>query len=122
REWILWAVQSPVANVLTNPIIAAALFAVSLWVFYYTPILRWAVIDHVGHLWLVTHFLLTGYLFVLVLVGVDPVRKRPPYAVRLLLLLATMAFHAFFGLAIMTDRGLMLADWYGAMGRTWGMT
>lgn len=122
REWILWAVQSPVANVLTNPIIAAALFAVSLWVFYYTPILRWAVIDHVGHLWMVTHFLLTGYLFVLVLVGVDPVRKRPPYALRLLLLLATMAFHAFFGLAIMTDRGLMLADWYGAMGRTWGMT
>ena len=41
---------------------------------------------------------------------------------RLLLLLATMAFHAFFGLAIMSNTGLMLADWYGAMGRTWGPT
>jgi cytochrome c oxidase assembly factor CtaG/putative copper export protein len=121
REWILWAVQSPVANVLTNPIVAAVLFAASLWVFYYTPILRWAVVDHVGHLWMVAHFLITGYLFVLVLVGIDPVRKRPPYALRLLLLLATMAFHAFFGLAIMSDKGLMLADWYGAMGRTWGV-
>lgn len=121
REWILWAVQSPVAHVLTNPIVAAVLFAASLWVFYYTPILRWAVTDHVGHLWMVAHFLITGYLFVLVLVGVDPVRKRPPYALRLLLLLATMAFHAFFGLAIMSDQGLMLADWYGAMGRTWGV-
>jgi putative copper resistance protein D len=40
---------------------------------------------------------------------------------RLLLLLATMAFHAFFGLAIMSDTGLMLADWFGAMGRTWGL-
>ena len=121
REWILWAVQSPVAGVLTNPIVAAAIFALSLWAFYYTPILRWAVTDHVGHLWMVAHFLISGYLFVLVLVGVDPVRKRPPYALRLLLLLATMAFHAFFGLAIMSDTGLMLADWFGAMGRTWGL-
>ncbi|PZQ89039.1 MAG: copper transporter [Leifsonia xyli] len=121
REWILWAVQSPVAAVLTNPFVAAALFAVSLWVFYYTGLFRWAVTDHVGHLWMVTHFLITGYLFALVLVGVDPVRKRPPHALRLLLLLATMAFHAFFGLAIMSDQGLMLADWFGAMGRTWGL-
>lgn len=121
REWILWAVQSPVAGVLTNPFVAAALFAVSLWVFYYTGIFRWAVTDHVGHLWMITHFLVTGYLFALVLVGVDPVKKRPPHALRLLLLLATMAFHAFFGLAIMSDQGLMLADWFGAMGRTWGL-
>lgn len=121
REWILWAVQSPYARVLTNPIVAAVLFAASLWVFYYTPVIRWAVTDHVGHLWMIAHFLLTGYLFVLVLVGVDPVHSRPPYPLRLLLLLATMAFHAFFGLAIMSDTGLMLADWYGAMGRTWGV-
>jgi cytochrome c oxidase assembly factor CtaG len=31
-----------------------------------------------------------------------------------------MAFHAFFGLALMTGSGLLLADWYGAMGRQWG--
>ena len=29
-----------------------------------------------------------------------------------------MAFHAFFGLALMSGTGLLLADWYGAMG--WG--
>ena len=29
-----------------------------------------------------------------------------------------MAFHAFFGLALITGTGLLLADWYGAMG--WG--
>jgi putative copper resistance protein D len=31
-----------------------------------------------------------------------------------------MAFHAFFGLSLMSGSGLLLADWYGAMGRTWG--
>jgi putative copper resistance protein D len=29
-------------------------------------------------------------------------------------------FHAFFGLALMMGQGLLLADWFGAMGRTWG--
>src|SRR5690554_6507314 len=31
-----------------------------------------------------------------------------------------MAFHAFFGLSLMTGTGLLLADWYGSMGRDWG--
>jgi putative copper resistance protein D len=32
-----------------------------------------------------------------------------------------MAFHAFFGLALMGGTGLLLPDWFGAMGRTWGL-
>ena len=76
--------------------------------------------DHIGHEWMVVHFLITGYLFVQSLIGIDPVPYRLPYAMRLLLLFATMAFHAFFGLAIISSTGLFLADWFGAMGRTWG--
>jgi putative copper resistance protein D len=37
-----------------------------------------------------------------------------------MLLIGTLAFHAFFGLAIMSSNTLLLADWFGAMGRTWG--
>jgi putative copper resistance protein D len=29
--------------------------------------------------------------------------------------------HAFFGLSLVTGEALLLADWYGAMGRTWGL-
>ena len=121
REWIMLLVHSRYAHVLTNPIVAAGIFAISLWIFYYTGIFRWAVTDHVGHVWMTTHFLIAGYLFVQVLVGVDPMGTRPPYPMRLILLLATMAFHAFFGLAIMGREGLFLADWFGAMGRSWGL-
>ncbi|MFP3467149.1 cytochrome c oxidase assembly protein [Leifsonia sp. SIMBA_070] len=120
REWMLLAVHSRVAGVISNPIVAAILFAGSLWAFYYTPIFRWATTDHIGHEWMITHFLITGYLFVQSLIGIDPVKYRFPYPFRLLLLLLTMAFHAFFGLSIMQMHGLMLADWFGAMGRTWG--
>lgn len=120
REWILLAVHSKVAGVLANPVFAAVLFAGSLWVFYYSPLMRWAMTDHIGHEWMIVHFVLTGYLFVQSLIGVDPVPFRLSYPMRLLLLLATMAAHAFFGLAIMSNVGLFLADWFGAMGRTWG--
>jgi cytochrome c oxidase assembly factor CtaG/putative copper export protein len=120
REWILWAVHSPVARVLTNPYFAAGLFIVSLWVFYYTDLFRWSLYDHLGHEWMVAHFLLTGYLFVLSLIGVDPVPYRLAYPMRLLVLIAVMAMHAFFGIAIMMQSGLFVAEWFGAMGRTWG--
>jgi putative copper resistance protein D len=45
---------------------------------------------------------------------------RLPYAGRLLLLIGIMAMHAFFGVAIMAQTGLMVAEWFGSMGRTWG--
>ncbi|WP_217423910.1 cytochrome c oxidase assembly protein [Agromyces sp. Marseille-P2726] len=118
REWILLAVHSRFAGIIANPIVAAVLFAGSLWVFYYSPLFRWTIVDHIGHEWMIVHFLITGYLFVQSLIGIDPVPYRLPYPFRLLLLLGTMAFHAFFGLAIMSGTGLLLADWYGAMG--WG--
>ena len=116
REWIMLVVHSRVFAILANPLVAAGLFAGSLWVFYYTPVFSWATTNHLGHEWMIVHFLGVGYLFVQALIGVDPAPSRPPYPVRLLILLATMAFHAFFGLAIMSSAGLLLADWYGAMG------
>lgn len=122
REWILWAVHSPVARVLTNPFVAAGLFIGSLWVFYYTDLFRWSLYDHLGHEWMVAHFLITGYLFVLTLIGIDPVPYRLPYPGRLVLLIGIMAMHAFFGIAIMMQEGLMVAEWFGSMGRTWGAT
>jgi putative copper resistance protein D len=120
REWILWAVHSPVARVLTNPYVAAGLFIGSLWLFYYSELFRWSLYDHIGHEWMVAHFLITGYLFVLSLIGIDPVPYRVSYPMRLLVLIAVMAMHAFFGIAIMMQSGLFVAEWFGSMGRTWG--
>ena len=120
REWVLWAVHTKYARFVANPIVAAVLFASSLVTFYYTPLFAWATSEHIGHMWMVAHFLITGYLFAQALIGIDPGPVRLPYAARLLLLIATMAFHAFFGLSLMSGSGLLLADWYGAMGRTWG--
>jgi len=122
REWILAAVHSRYGRAIANPYVAAAIFVLSLWVFYYTPLFRWATTTHLGHEWMVVHFLMAGYLFAQSLIGVDPGPVRPPYPVRLIILLATMAVHAFFGLAIMSSTGVLLADWFGAMGWDTGVT
>ena len=79
REWILLAVHSKVAAVRHASARRGGLFAASLWVFYYSPIFRWATEDHIGHTWMVVHFLITGYLFAQTLVGIDPIPNRPPY-------------------------------------------
>lgn len=120
REWILAIVHSRWAGIVGHPLVASVVFAVSLLVFYYTSLFSWAVSDHLGHQWMVLHFLLSGYLFVNALIGIDPAPYRPPYPIRLIILLATMAFHAFFGLSLITGTGLLLPEWFGAMGREWG--
>jgi putative copper resistance protein D len=122
REWILIAVHSRYARFISNPIFATVNFVGSLWFFYYTGILRWAITNHIGHEWMIIHFLLAGYLFVQTLIGIDPGVNRLPYPFRLVQLLIAMTVHAFFGLTIMSGQALLLADWYGAMGRTWGPT
>ena len=78
-----WPCTRSSPAIIANPIVAAVLFAGSLWVFYYSPLFRWAMIDHIGHEWMIVHFLITGYLFVQSLIGIDPVPYRLPYPFRL---------------------------------------
>jgi cytochrome c oxidase assembly factor CtaG/putative copper export protein len=122
REWVMWLVQTPYSKFITHPIVASVVFVGSLWMFYFTPLFRWSMEEHLGHQWMIIHFLISGYLFSLSMIGKDPVPYRFPYPLRLVTLFATMGFHAFFGTAIMGATGLLLADWFGAMGRTWGAT
>lgn len=122
REWILWAVDTPWSKLVTHPAFAAVVFSGSLWVFYFTPVVRWATTSHLGHQWMIIHFLVSGYLFCLSMIGIDPVPFRFPYPLRIVTLFATMSAHAFFGVTIMSGDSLILADWYGAMGREWGAT
>jgi cytochrome c oxidase assembly factor CtaG/putative copper export protein len=120
REWLLVFVHSKFSQLVTHPLFAAANFAGSIVLFYYSDAFGYAMRDHVGHELMNLHFALTGYIFVLSMIGTDPLPRRAPYPMRLMLLLATMGFHAFFGVAIMGGTGLLAADYFGNLGRTWG--
>ncbi|WP_062300344.1 cytochrome c oxidase assembly protein [Demequina maris] len=120
REWIRIVVESRWMRFWAHPVVAAVSFAGFLIVFYYSPLFEFALRNHVGHLWMILHFTIVGYLFVNALVGIDPGPTRPGYPMRIVLLFATMAFHAFFGVAIMMSTVLIAPTWFGLMGRTWG--
>ncbi|MFI3892795.1 cytochrome c oxidase assembly protein [Kocuria rhizophila] len=120
REWILRLVHSTWGKIVTHPIFAAANFAFSIVLFYFTDLFSFTLRYHVGHEFMMVHFLFTGYMFALVLIGIDPIPRRPTYPMRLVLLLATMAAHAFIGISIMSLTTVLQASWFGNMGRPWG--
>jgi cytochrome c oxidase assembly factor CtaG/putative copper export protein len=122
REWILGLVNSRVARFMSNPIVAGVNFAGSLTVFYYSNLFGYALSTYIGHVAMVVHFSLAGYLFVNTLVGIDPGPNRWDYPQRFLVLFATMTFHAFFGVALMSSQVLLAPEWFGVLGRPWGLS
>ena len=119
RELVLGLVHSRFMAVLGNPVFAAAFFFMSLVVFYWTGLFELALTTHTGHLLMTAHFLITGYLFAWVLVGVDPGPKRWSPALRLMVLFATIAFHAFFGVAMITGTAILGGDFFESIAIPW---
>lgn len=121
REWILRLVHSGWSKVITNPIFAAVNFAGSIVIVYFTPLFGVMLRYHVGHEFMLIHFLITGYIFSLVLIGIDPIPNRPTYPMRLIMIIATLGYHAFVGISIMQMDTLLQASWFGNLGRPWGL-
>ena len=119
RELLLGLVHSRLLTVLGNPVVAAVLFFTSLAAFYFSPLFQVALVTHSGHVLMLAHFLLTGYLFAWVLVGVDPGPPKWAAPMRLVILLVTISFHAFFGVALLMGDTLLAPDFYNAVKVPW---
>jgi putative copper resistance protein D len=111
REWVLAATRSRVVRVLTHPVVAFAIFVSAPFVVYFTGLFEYAMRHHTAHTLMSLHFMAAGYLFYEVLIGVDPLPRRPPYPARVGLQFAAMAFHAIFGLAL-TESALLVGGGY----------
>lgn len=119
REVVLGIAHSRWVQVLANPVVAAVIFFGSLVAFYWTDAFELALSTHSGHVLMVTHFVLTGYLFVSSLIGVDPGPPKWPAPLRLMVLFATLAGHAFFGLAMMSGSWLLAPGFFKALAVPW---
>lgn len=122
REWITTILHSRFTKVVTHPVVATSIFIGSTYALYFTSLFESAMTEHLGHIWMTLHFLLSGCLFFWVIIGVDPGPNRLPYVGRLLMLFVTMPFHAFFGIALMMMGTVIASGWYEQLGRTWGDT
>lgn len=119
RELLLAVVHSRWASIVVNPVVAGAVFFASLVGFYWSGILAWALSTHAGHVFMVVHFTLAGYAFVWSLVGTDPGPPKWPAPLRMIVLLATLAAHAFFGLSIFQGGWLLAPGFYKTIDVPW---
>jgi putative membrane protein len=116
------ALHHPLARAVGHPVTAAVLFTATPFVLYLTAIYEATLRNGVLHAWLHIHFVVVGYLWAAIVVGADPHPVRLPHAARLGLVGLTVPGHAFLGIALLSQSTVIAADWYAAVGRTWGAT
>lgn len=119
RAWILALLHSKFTRFTTHPIFVLLLFTLGLYALYFTPLFATLMSSHTGHVFMSVHFLVSGLLFAYVVVGVDPSPRKIPHWSRLLLVLVSLAIHAFFGLAIMQSQEPLGDSWYSTVTPPW---
>lgn len=119
REWISWGINTPLAKFITHPLWVLMIFTVGLYGLYYTPLFGWLMGSHLGHLAMQVHFLLAGYLFSYVVLGLDPAPRVLAPWLRMLMLLVAMSLHSFFAVPIMMSDIVFAGDWYSQVQPPW---
>ncbi len=119
RGWLLGLLHSRVARVVTFPLFPWLLFVGSPFALYFSGWYPATLAHPALHALLHLHFLLAGSLFFWPLLGLDPVPGRLSHPFRMLMVFATLPFHAFLGIAIMSvpesGAGLIAARHYLAL-------
>ena len=119
RDWLLAIVHSSYSRRVTNPISVLIIFTFGLYAVYFTPLFANLMRSHTGHVFMEMHFLLSGFLFAFVTVGVDPAPRVVPHWAKLMMVLIALGLHTFFALAIMQSTTPIGVDWYGQVQPPW---
>lgn len=119
RGSLIAVLHSKVGIVFTNPIIALIIFDGSLFALYFTDLFAIMMSTHVGHLFMTLHFLVAGYIFFSVIIGVDPNPRKIPHLLRIVVLFAAMSIHAFFSVALMSTTTLIDKGYYASLQTPW---
>jgi putative copper resistance protein D len=119
RRWLRDALHSLPAKILINPLVGFALVFGTPFVLYLTGLYQESLRHDALHNLLHVHFVLAGCIFFWPIVGIDPVPGRLPHPMRLLLLCVSLPAHAWLGVSIMSQRTIIAADYYRALGRPW---
>ncbi|MEV5834399.1 cytochrome c oxidase assembly protein [Nocardia sp. NPDC052112] len=119
REWILAAVHNPVSRFLTHPIVASVIFVGGFYALYMGGIYDSFVDSHAAHLLMNLHFLLSGYLFYWVVIGIDPKPRQVEPLTKLGMVFGSLPFHAFFGIALMSMTTVMGGWFFRSLALGW---
>ena len=120
RRALLSVLHSRPSRLLTHPLTAYAIFVVSPFVLYYSPLyeatLRNDWLHDLGHL----HFILTGFLLFAVLLALDPLPHRMPYVFRVMMIIGLGPMHVLLGIPVMMGNDIFAESYYTELARNWG--
>lgn len=119
REWLLAALHSRASKFLTHPIVALVLFVAGFYGLYFGGLFDAAVDNHAAHVAMNLHFLLSGYLFYWVVIGVDPTPRQLPQLGKLAVVFASLPLHAFFGVVLMGTQAVLGERFYRSLQLSW---
>ncbi|MFC7842769.1 cytochrome c oxidase assembly protein [Streptomyces sp. NPDC057382] len=119
REMLLKLLHSRYVKLISHPAVASLLFIGSAFAVYYTSLFETLMRSHLGHMFMLVHFLAAGLLFFWVIIGIDPGPRRPPHLGRLFVLILTMPFHSWFSISLMSSSALIGEGWWSLLDRPW---
>jgi cytochrome c oxidase assembly factor CtaG/putative copper export protein len=119
REWLLAALHSRLSRFLTNPVVATVLFIAGFYGLYLGGLFDVAVGSHMGHVAMNVHFLVSGYLFYWVVIGVDPTPRPIPPLAKVGVVFASLPLHAFFGVLLMGMPTVLGESFYRSLHLSW---
>ena len=119
REWLLVALHSRLSRFLTNPVVATVLFVAGFYGLYLGGLFDTAVGSHMGQVVMNVHFLVSGYLFYWVVIGVDPTPRPIPPLAKVAVVFASLPLHAFFGVVLMSTQKVLGESFYRSLHLSW---
>lgn len=119
REWVQLLLHSSFSRFLTHPLVATSLFIGGFYGLYLSGLYDAAVDVHAAHLAMNLHFLLSGYLFYWVVIGIDPSPRRLPPVAKLGIVLVSLPLHAFFGVILMGTKSILGEKFYSNLALPW---
>ena len=118
--WITWMLHWKALRLVYNPLFVFVLFVGSYYGLYFTGIFEEGMRFHWAHQLMNVHFIIAGYLFYGLVIGVDRPPRPLPHIGKLGFVLAAMPFHAFFGVILMMADGEWIAEnFYLYFGLPW---
>jgi len=121
RGSLISIIHSRYSVFITNPVTALIIFDGSLFALYLTPLFGTLMRSHSGHLLMDIHFVLAGYLFFYVIIGVDVNPRKIPHIVRIIVLFAAMSIHAFFSITLLSTSSLVDGGYFALLHRPWNV-
>lgn len=117
REGLTALRDSGFARIVCHPVHALLAFTATSYLLYFSGLFEQASRYHWAHVLMNLAYLGIGYLFFSLIIGVDAPPRPLPHLARFGLIMAAMPFHAFFGVVVMTTKGVIARGFYQELSR-----